>query len=104
MKTCNLHIQLYFKNDYKDYNVEPEETDFLIDVVRLVKESTVALLIKEQEDGSFKGSLRSRGDIDVQKIASIFGGGGHVAASGFSSNQSPEFILEKIEHEIRKSI
>ena len=95
---------IVFQNDYKDYKVEPEETDFLIDVVRLVKESTVALLIKEQEDGSFKGSLRSRGDIDVQKIASIFGGGGHVAASGFSSNQSPEFILEKIEHEIRKSI
>ena len=95
---------IVFQNDYKDYQVEPEETDFLIDVVRLVKESTVALLIKEQEDGSFKGSLRSRGDIDVQKIASIFGGGGHVAASGFSSNQSPEFILEKIEHEIRKSI
>ena len=95
---------IVFQNDYKDFQVEPEETDFLIDVVRLVKESTVALLLKEQEDGSFKGSLRSRGDIDVQKIASIFGGGGHVAASGFSSNQSPEFILEKIEHEIRKSI
>ena len=95
---------IVFQNDYKDYQVEPEETDFLIDVVRLVKESTVALLLKEQNDGSFKGSLRSRGDIDVQKIASIFGGGGHVAASGFSSSQSPEFILEKIEHEIRKSI
>ena len=95
---------IVFQNDYKHYQVEPEETDFLIDVVRLVKESKVALLIKEQEDGSFKGSLRSRGDIDVQKIASIFGGGGHVAASGFSSNQSPEFILEKIEYEIRKSI
>ena len=95
---------IVFQNDYKDYQVEPEETDFLIDVVRLVKESTVALLLKEQVDGSFKGSLRSRGDVDVQKIASIFGGGGHVAASGFSSEQSPEFILEKIEHEIRKSI
>ena len=95
---------IVFQNDYEDFQVEPEETDFLIDVVRLVKESKVALLLKEQEDGSFKGSLRSRGDIDVQKIASIFSGGGHVAASGFSSNQSPEFILEKIEYEIRKSI
>ena len=35
---------IVFQNDYKDYQVEPEETDFLIDVVRLVKESTVALL------------------------------------------------------------
>jgi len=95
---------IVFQNDYSDYQVEPEETDFLIDVVRLVKESNVALLLKEQKDGSFKGSLRSRGDVNVQKIASIFNGGGHIAASGFSSDESTEEILKKIEDEIRKLI
>ena len=95
---------IVFQNDYSDYQVEPEETDFLIDVVRLVKESNVALLLKEQKDGSFKGSLRSRGDVNVQKIASIFNGGGHIAASGFSSDESTEEILKKIEDEIRKFI
>lgn len=95
---------IVFQNDYSDYQVEPEETDFLIDVVRLVKESNVALLLKEQKDGSFKGSLRSRGDVNVQKIASIFDGGGHIAASGFSSGEPPEEILKKIEDEIRKFI
>jgi phosphoesterase RecJ-like protein len=95
---------IVFQNDYSDYQVEPEETDFLIDVVRLVKESNVALLLKEQKDGSFKGSLRSRGDVNVQKIASIFDGGGHIAASGFSSDESTEEILKKIEDEIRKFI
>lgn len=95
---------IVFQNDYSDYQVEPAETDFLIDVVRLVKESNVALLLKEQKDGSFKGSLRSRGDVNVQKIASIFDGGGHIAASGFSSDESTEEILKKIEDEIRKFI
>lgn len=100
----NFAHSIVYQNDYSDYQVEPEETDFLIDVVRLVKESNVALLLKEQKDGTFKGSLRSRGDINVQQIASIFDGGGHVAASGFSSNDSPENIIEKIEYEIRKFI
>ena len=100
----NFAHSIVYQNDYSDYQVEPEETDFLIDVVRLVKESNVALLLKEQKDGTFKGSLRSRGDINVQQIASIFDGGGHVAASGFSSNDSPENIIEKIEYEIRKSL
>ena len=100
----NFAHSIVYQNDYSDYQVEPEETDFLIDVVRLVKESNVALLLKEQKDGTFKGSLRSRGDINVQQIASIFDGGGHVAASGFSSNDSPEKIIEKIEYEIRKFI
>ena len=62
------------------------------------------MLLKEQKDGSFKGSLRSRGDVNVQKIASIFDGGGHIAASGFSSDESTEEILKKIEDEIRKFI
>ena len=82
----NFAFSIIYQNDYKKYNVDPEETDFLIDTVRLVKEANVALLLKEQQDGTFKGSLRSRNDFNVQELASIFNGGGHKAASGFSSN------------------
>jgi uncharacterized protein len=40
-------------------------------------------------------SLRSRGDVDVAKIASMYGGGGHKPASGFRINKSViEDILE----------
>lgn len=41
----------------------------------------------EAEGGRFQYSLRSRGDFDVSAIARQFGGGGHKAASGFSTNQ-----------------
>ena len=44
----------------------------------------VALFLKE-ENGNVKGSLRANnGDIDVAKLASLFGGGGHKRAAGFS--------------------
>lgn len=39
----------------------------------------------EVEAGRFQYSLRSRGDFDVSAIARMFGGGGHKAASGFTS-------------------
>ncbi len=39
----------------------------------------------EVEKGRFQYSLRSRGDLDVSAIARQFGGGGHKAASGFTS-------------------
>jgi phosphoesterase RecJ-like protein len=87
--------------DYKKYNIESSEIDFLIDSIRLVKESKVALLLKEQEDKSFKGSLRSRTNLDVQQIASLFGGGGHKAASGFSTTLSMEEITTKVKNAIR---
>jgi len=40
----------------------------------------------EVEAGRFQYSLRSRGDFDVSAIARQFGGGGHKAAAGFTSN------------------
>ena len=100
-KDIQFTYSTIYQNDYKKYNISPEETDFMIDVVRLVKGANIALLLKEQVDGSFKGSLRSRNNFNVQKIASIFNGGGHKAASGFSSELSEQEIIEKIKNEIR---
>ena len=100
-KDIQFTYSTIYQNDYKKYNISPEETDFMIDVVRLVKGANIALLLKEQVDGSFKGSLRSRNNFNVQEIASIFDGGGHKAASGFSSELSEQEIIEKIKNAIR---
>jgi len=43
----------------------------------------VALMLRENRDGKIKGSLRSIGEHDVEKMASVFGGGGHRHAAGF---------------------
>ena len=39
-------------------------------------------LFVEQKDNKFRCSLRSKGNVDVAKIASEFGGGGHKSAAG----------------------
>ena len=93
-----------YQKDYKKYNIDAEETDFLIDVVRLVRGADIALLLKEQVDGTFKGSLRSRNNFNVQELSAIFDGGGHKAASGFSSTSSEEDIIKIIKNEIRTKL
>ena len=95
---------IVYQEDYEKFNTTPAETDSLIDVVRLAKESEIALLLKEQNDGSFKGSLRSRTEFNVQQLASFFNGGGHKAASGFSSDLTVDDIILNIKNEIRKQI
>ena len=100
-KEIQFTFSTVYQEDYKKYNIDPEETDFLIDVVRLVKDANIALLLKEQSDGSFKGSLRSRNNFNVQELASLFDGGGHKAASGFSSTLSEKEIIEKIKNAIK---
>jgi len=61
------------------------DADDLIDLVRTAREADVAAILKQQRDGRFKVSLRSRGGHDVAAAAARFGGGGHRLAAGFTS-------------------
>ncbi|HHH72364.1 MAG TPA: hypothetical protein ENL04_00870 [Sulfuricurvum sp.] len=64
-----------------------------------------ALLLREQEDGSIKVSLRTDDGIDVESIASAYGGGGHHFAAGFiardiSIRQLGEALVSTIKKEM----
>lgn len=66
-----------------------KETEYLIAYIRALKGVKVALFFKESEEkNKVKVSLRSQGDVDVNKIAQFFGGGGHKAASGMTIRAS----------------
>ena len=82
--------------DLEAADVLPGETDDLIDVVRTAREADVAAVIKQQRDGQFKVSLRSRGGHDVAAAASRFGGGGHRLASGYTSSQGLVATVESL--------
>ncbi len=65
----------------------------------------VALLLREQEDGSIKVSLRTDDGIDVEKIASAYGGGGHHFASGFIARDiSLQQLSEALVNTIKKEM
>ena len=71
--------------DLSDAGVNATETDDLIDVVRTAREADVAAVLKQQRDGRFKVSVRSKGGHDVATVAAAFGGGGHRLAAGYTS-------------------
>ena len=48
----------------------------------------LALMLRENRNGTIKGSLRCVGELDVEQIAKHFGGGGHRHASGFDVDDS----------------
>jgi phosphoesterase RecJ-like protein len=78
------------QGDVSGRSMSMADTDDLIDVVRLAREADVACVIKQQRDGNFKVSLRSKGATDVGSIAAAFGGGGHRLAAGYTSKAGPE--------------
>jgi phosphoesterase RecJ-like protein len=84
------------QQDIGDAGIGWESADQLIDLVRLAREADVACLLKEIQPGVLKGSLRSRGAVDVAAIAAAFGGGGHRNAAGFTSELTVEDTINRI--------
>ncbi|HEX2424598.1 MAG TPA: bifunctional oligoribonuclease/PAP phosphatase NrnA [Actinomycetota bacterium] len=82
--------------DLADAGVAPSETDDLIDLVRTAREADVAAVVKQQRDGRFKVSMRSRGGHDVAAVAASFGGGGHRLAAGYTSKGGLAETVERL--------
>jgi bifunctional oligoribonuclease and PAP phosphatase NrnA len=70
--------------DMERHGIGLDDTDPLIDAIRVARESDVAMLVKDLGAGRVKVSLRSRGRADVGAIAVALGGGGHHNAAGFN--------------------
>ncbi len=58
------------------------EAEDLVNYPRSIGTVKVAALLREQGTGSVKVSLRAKGEVDVNRIAARFGGGGHANAAG----------------------
>ncbi len=63
--------------------------------LRRIKGVRIVILVRVSSVGS-KVSLRSMGDVNVQEIAAMFGGGGHVAAAGIDIAAPPHEAAERV--------
>lgn len=82
--------------DLLEYNAKKEDTEGIVEKLLAFNEAEVSLFLREDKPGIIKGSMRSKHEVDVNKIASIFGGGGHRKASGFTSTLSADEILKLV--------
>jgi phosphoesterase RecJ-like protein len=62
-----------------------DDTEGIINFPLTVKDIQAVAFFKEMPDGTWRVSMRSKGDVDVRAIAGNFGGGGHVNAAGCSA-------------------
>lgn len=86
------------------YQLEPSDTEGIIDQLRVTKGVEVAILLKEMNPRVWRVSMRSCEYVDVSVICSMFGGGGHVRASGCILNGSIHDVINNLTKEIEKQI
>jgi len=100
-----LAVQHILLTDFAQSGAEHKDTENLIDECRRIKTVEASALFVEAKDGRFRCSLRSRGAVDVGKIAQKFGGGGHKMAAGlFLSNpleEAKQIILAEITKQLQ---
>ena len=73
------------QRDLRETGAAPEDVEGLVSLPRSIGQLEVAALFREQEDGSYRVSLRSKRLVDVAGVAAGFGGGGHVRAAGLTT-------------------
>lgn len=70
--------------DYARTGAKVEETEHLVDAVRTIAGIDVAVLLRVHPD-HVRVNLRAKAGFDVGSVARKWGGGGHVAAAGFTA-------------------
>jgi phosphoesterase RecJ-like protein len=77
-----LAVLKFKDSDLLHYNLEPDESRDVIDMLMNIETLEAAVIFREDAENEFKVSLRSKGKIEVVSIAESIGGGGHSHAAG----------------------
>lgn len=79
--------------DMKQFDVLPKHLDGIVNQLRVTRDVEVAVFLYENQDGSYKVSMRSNGKVNVAEIAMKYSGGGHVMAAGVTMEGTPDEIM-----------
>jgi phosphoesterase RecJ-like protein len=86
--------------DLRRHGQRPYVMDALIDPVRTVAEADVAVLVKQTAEAEWAVSLRSKGAVDVSRVAIAMGGGGHRLAAGFTGHGTPGEVVVAVRDQL----
>ena len=95
-----IATQYILRKDFDETGATGADTENLIDECQRIQTVQAAALFVELADGGFRCSLRSKGVIDVRKIAQKYGGGGHTLASGVNLEGPLDNALKIVADEI----
>lgn len=93
-------------NALKDKKLSFDLTEELLSFARAIKGAKVVLLFKENlgEKDEVRVNFRSQGEVDVNKIAAMFGGGGHKNASGATCRGRIDDIRRRVLAKVKDAL
>ena len=80
----------------EQYGLKSEDLEGIAEHPRSIGGTRLALFFRDLGHEKVKVSFRSTGDVDVNKFAKMFGGGGHARAAGALIEGSLEAVRKKV--------
>jgi phosphoesterase RecJ-like protein len=108
LSTLEMHaegkiaVQILRKEDLESTGATIEDAEDFINLPLRSKDVKVSIILKESGTGPIRCSLRSKGEVNVSKIAQQFSGGGHTTAAGFKSTLTIEQTLETLLNKVKQ--
>jgi bifunctional oligoribonuclease and PAP phosphatase NrnA len=97
------------KGDYEETGALETDSEGVVDHMRAVEGTAVAVLVREllseEREGMRKVSLRATdARVDVSRVARAFGGGGHPQAAGFSTSMPYPELVSRLRELVREQL
>ncbi len=86
------------------YGAKPSDLSGVIDELRTTEGVEVAIVITERDTSEYKVSMRSNHVVDVSRISTFFGGGGHIRAAGCEMRGSAFDVINNLTEHIEKQL
>ncbi|MDO4207266.1 MAG: bifunctional oligoribonuclease/PAP phosphatase NrnA [Lachnospiraceae bacterium] len=92
------------QKELEDFHVTTRDLEGIVPQLRLTRGVEVAIFAYETTAGDIKVSFRSNDPFDVNEVAALFGGGGHVRAAGANMPGPLEDCIQTLLIEIEKRL
>src|SRR5256712_2700580 len=100
-RVASLQLSLEMQNRS---GASDEDADGFVNYPLTVGEVEAVALLKECAPGVYRTSLRSKGDVNVARVAEMFGGGGHRNAAGCTLKGTWEETEQRIVGLLRDAV
>jgi phosphoesterase RecJ-like protein len=90
--------------EFKKIQAGGEILDKILDFAKSVNTVKVVIILSQVKKGLVKLNFRSKSPIDVQRIAKLYGGGGHKFASGCTIEGSLKEAEHKVLRQVKKAL
>jgi phosphoesterase RecJ-like protein len=97
----SISVTVISKDMFEATGTTQYDTENFVNFPLLMSDVRISAFIREADEGTWKVSLRSRGETNVAEVAERFQGGGHRNAAGCTVKGDFAFVKKKLMDELK---